>query len=101
MKAAPVIRALSKWPDAMQTLIYTGQHYDPALSDIFFAQLSIPDPDVNLEVGSGSHDWQTAEVMRRFEPRRSYCRVHVSIDQHYVRLSFEQYRKALPTRNRG
>src|SRR6202035_4970999 len=68
MKAAPVIRALSKWPDVRQTLIHTGQHYDPALSDVFFAQLSMPDPDVNLEVGSGSHAWQTSEVMRRFEP---------------------------------
>jgi UDP-N-acetylglucosamine 2-epimerase (non-hydrolysing) len=68
MKAAPVIRALSKWPNVQQTLIHTGQHYDPALSDIFFAQLSMPDPDVNLEVGSGSHAWQTAEVMRRIEP---------------------------------
>ena len=68
MKAAPVIRALSKSPDVRQSLIHTGQHYDPALSGIFFAQLSMPDPDVNLEVGSGSHAWQTAEVMRRFEP---------------------------------
>ena len=68
MKAAPVIRALSKRPDVRQTLIHTGQHYDPALSGIFFAQLNLPDPDVNLDVGSGSHAWQTAEVMRRFEP---------------------------------
>jgi UDP-N-acetylglucosamine 2-epimerase (non-hydrolysing) len=68
MKAAPVIRALSKWPDVRQTLIHTGQHYDPALSGIFFAQLNLPDPDANLDVGSGSHAWQTAEVMRRFEP---------------------------------
>jgi len=68
MKAAPVIRSLSQRPDVLQTLIHTGQHYDSALSAIFFAQLSMPEPDVNLEVGSGSHAWQTAEVMRRFEP---------------------------------
>ncbi len=68
MKAAPVIRALSNRPDVRQTLIHTGQHYDPALSGIFFAQLNLPDPDVNLDVGSGSHAWQTAEVIRRFEP---------------------------------
>jgi len=68
MKAAPVIRALSNRPDVRQTLIHTGQHYDPALSGIFFTQLNLPEPDVNLDVGSGSHAWQTAEVMRRFEP---------------------------------
>jgi len=53
--------------DAAQTLIHTGQHYDPALSGIFLTQLSMP-ADVNLEVGSGSHAWHTAEVMRRIEP---------------------------------
>jgi UDP-N-acetylglucosamine 2-epimerase (non-hydrolysing) len=68
MKAAPVIRALEKWPEARRTLVHTGQHYDKNLSDIFFSQLNIPQPDVNLEVGSGSHAWQTAEVMTRFEP---------------------------------
>jgi UDP-N-acetylglucosamine 2-epimerase (non-hydrolysing) len=68
MKAAPVIRALEKWPDARRTLVHTGQHYDKNLSDVFFSQLDIPEPDVNLEVGSGSHAWQTAEVMTRFEP---------------------------------
>jgi UDP-N-acetylglucosamine 2-epimerase (non-hydrolysing) len=68
MKAAPVIRALEKWPEAKRTLVHTGQHYDKNLSDVFFSQLDIPEPDVNLEVGSGSHAWQTAEVMTRFEP---------------------------------
>jgi UDP-N-acetylglucosamine 2-epimerase (non-hydrolysing) len=51
-----------------QTLVHTGQHYDWNMSDTFFAQLELPQPYVNLEVGSGSHAWQTAEVMRRFEP---------------------------------
>jgi len=68
MKAAPVIRALEKWPEARQTLVHTGQHYDRNLSDVFFSQLNLPEADVNLEVGSGSHAWQTAEVMTRFEP---------------------------------
>jgi len=68
MKAAPVMRALEKWPEARQTLVHTGQHYDKNLSDIFFSQLNLPEPDVNLKVGSGSHAVQTAEVMTRFEP---------------------------------
>jgi UDP-N-acetylglucosamine 2-epimerase (non-hydrolysing) len=68
MKAAPVIRALRKSPDARQTPVHTGQHYDKNLSDIFFSQLNMPEPDVNLEVGFGSHAVQTAEVMKRFEP---------------------------------
>jgi UDP-N-acetylglucosamine 2-epimerase (non-hydrolysing) len=68
MKAAPVVRALGKWADVRQTLVHTGQHYDKNLSDVFFSQLSMPEPDVNLEVGSGTHAWQTAEVMTRFEP---------------------------------
>ncbi len=67
MKAAPVMRAFETWPDARQTLVHTGQHYDWNLSDIFFSQLNMPAPDVNLEVGSGSHAVQTAEVMKRFE----------------------------------
>jgi UDP-N-acetylglucosamine 2-epimerase (non-hydrolysing) len=68
MKAAPVMRALEKWPEAQQTLVHTGQHYDKNLSDVFFSQLNMPEPDVNLKVGSGSHALQTADVMMRFEP---------------------------------
>ena len=68
MKAAPVMSALGKWPQVRQTLVHTGQHYDRNMSDVFFTQLDIPAPDVNLEVGSGSHAQQTAEIMRRFEP---------------------------------
>jgi UDP-N-acetylglucosamine 2-epimerase (non-hydrolysing) len=68
MKAAPVMSALRKRPDVIQTLVHTGQHYDKNMSDVFFEQLAIPTPDVNLEVGSGTHTQQTAEVMRRFEP---------------------------------
>src|SRR5271166_1045871 len=67
VKAAPVLRVLGE-RGVRQTLVHTGQHYDRNMSDVFFAQLEMPEPDVNLEVGSGSHAWQTAEIMRRFEP---------------------------------
>jgi len=67
MKIAPVMAALSEAGIAAQ-LLHTGQHYDAAMSDGFFADLGIPQPDHHLEVGSGSHAVQTAEVMKRFEP---------------------------------
>ena len=60
--------ALHKRSNVIQTLVHTGQHYDRNMSDVFFEQLGIPAPDVNLDVGSGSHAQQTAEVMIRFEP---------------------------------
>jgi UDP-N-acetylglucosamine 2-epimerase (non-hydrolysing) len=66
MKAAPVLRALRD-RGARQTLVHTGQHYDANMSDVFFKQLEMPAPDVNLEVGSGSHARQTADIMTRFE----------------------------------
>ena len=67
MKAAPVMRALSSYPEISQKLLHTGQHYDVNMSDIFFRQLGLPEPDFNLEVGSGSHALQTAQIMMRFE----------------------------------
>lgn len=67
MKAAPVVTALRK-RGARQTLVHTGQHYDTRMSEVFFAELGLPEPDVNLEVGSGSHAVQTAQTMLRFEP---------------------------------
>lgn len=67
MKAAPVILALQKHPSIRQRIIHTGQHYDANMSDIFFRQLGLPRPDINLEAGSGSHAVQTAQIMIRFE----------------------------------
>jgi UDP-N-acetylglucosamine 2-epimerase (non-hydrolysing) len=68
MKVAAVLTALGNRPGFKQTLVHTGQHYDVNMSDVFFKQLGIPAPDVNLSVGAGSHASQTAEIMMRFEP---------------------------------
>ena len=68
MKVAPVLAALRAHSHVSQLLVHTGQHYDANMSDIFFEQLGIPAPDVNLSVGSGTHARQTAEIMLRFEP---------------------------------
>lgn len=68
MKVAPVLNALKGREKVIQTLVHTGQHYDVNMSDVFFQQLGIPAPDVNLAVGSGSHAKQTAEIMLRLEP---------------------------------
>ncbi len=67
MKAAPVLRAIDGRNGTRQSLVHTGQHYDANMSDVFFQQLGLPDPDVNLAVGSGSQARQTAEIMMRFE----------------------------------
>ena len=67
MKVAPVHRALAGRRGVTQVLVHTGQHYDVNMSDVFFQQLSIPAPDVNLGVGSGSHGKQTGEIMIAFE----------------------------------
>jgi UDP-N-acetylglucosamine 2-epimerase (non-hydrolysing) len=67
-KIAPLIREMRRHPEVEALLVHTGQHYDEKLSDIFFRQMGIPPPDVNLEVGSGSHAFQTAEVLKRIEP---------------------------------
>lgn len=69
MKIAPLMAALNDPKSPVPaTLVHTGQHYDDAMKDAFFNQLGIPEPQVDLEVGSGSHAVQTAEIMRRFEP---------------------------------
>lgn len=67
MKVAPVIRALKNKNNIHQVLVHTGQHYDVNMSNIFFQQLSVQAPDINLEVGSGTHAVQTAQIMMRFE----------------------------------
>jgi UDP-N-acetylglucosamine 2-epimerase (non-hydrolysing) len=77
MKAAPIISAIHKhnastWQSDTtvridHVLVHTGQHYDARMSDPFFADLQIPNPDIQLGVGSGSHSLQTAEILRKFE----------------------------------
>ncbi len=67
MKVAPVMMALDARMPCSQQLVHTGQHYDANMSDVFFQQLGLPQPDVSLGVGSGSHAVQTAQIMIRFE----------------------------------
>ncbi len=67
MKAAPVMAALGA-RGVSQMLVHTGQHYDAAMSEVFFHELGLPAPDLNLNVGSATHSVQTAEVMMRLEP---------------------------------
>jgi len=78
MKIAPLMRAFSKNHQFKAMLVHTGQHYDENLSELFFKQLEIPQPDINLEVGSASHAVQTAEIMKKFEP------VVLDFKPHYV-----------------
>lgn len=69
IKIAPIIDAFKKFPDKIEyRLVHTEQHYDKAMSHLFFDDLKIPKPHYTLGVGSGSHAWQTAEIMKRFEP---------------------------------
>src|SRR5947207_2884705 len=76
MKVAPLIKSVRAYgTDGRQNgatleykLVHTGQHYDEKMSGIFFGELGIPAPDINLEVGSGSHAVQTANLLSKFEP---------------------------------
>jgi len=68
VKIAPLIRAMARRPAFVPTLVHTGQHYDQAMSEQFFQDLEIRPADFNLEVGSGSHAVQTAQVMQRLDP---------------------------------
>jgi UDP-N-acetylglucosamine 2-epimerase (non-hydrolysing) len=69
VKTAPVISAMqSRLPDGRHVIVHTGQHYDRAMSEIFFDELGVPAPDHMLEVGSGTHAQQTARTMERLEP---------------------------------
>jgi UDP-N-acetylglucosamine 2-epimerase (non-hydrolysing) len=79
MKMAPLVREMRRHPDVVQTLVHTGQHYDDGMAGRFFRDLALPPADVSLEVGSGSHAYQTAEVMKRLEPVLSEIRPHVVV----------------------
>jgi len=69
MKIAPIMREMTKYAAKFeQMLVHTGQHYDANMSQVFFEELDLPKPDVNLNVGSGTHSWQTAQIMQQFEP---------------------------------
>ncbi len=68
MKIAPLMEAYKAHSQIEPMLIHTGQHYDERMSDLFFRQLGIPEPDLNLNVSGGSHATQTAEIMKAFEP---------------------------------
>ncbi len=68
IKIAPLMDSFRVQPGIDSLLVHTGQHYDEKMSDLFFRQLGIPEPDINLGVGSGSHAVQTAAIMQAFEP---------------------------------
>ena len=67
MKVAPFCRALRAYPDVQHILVHTGQHYDVRMSEQFFKELDIPNPDINLEIGSGTHAEQVGRTMIEFE----------------------------------
>src|SRR4026209_2680918 len=69
MKVAPIVAAMKRRASKFNSLVlHTGQHYDAMMSDAFFVDLELPQPDIHLGVGSGSHAAQTAAIMERFEP---------------------------------
>src|SRR5437764_11649103 len=69
MKVAPIVAAMNRRArEFRHVLVHTGQHYDSAMSEAFFRDLEIPEPDIDLGVGSGSHAVQTAGVIQAFEP---------------------------------
>lgn len=68
VKIAPILRALQKTGRTAVRVIHTGQHYDVAMNEVFFQELVIPDPDINLEIGSGTNTEQTARIMMALEP---------------------------------
>jgi len=69
MKVAPIMAEMARYPDTFeQILVHTGQHYDDNMSKVFFEDLELPQPDIYLGVGSGSHAQQTARIMLAFEP---------------------------------
>jgi UDP-N-acetylglucosamine 2-epimerase (non-hydrolysing) len=77
IKMAPLIKEMQRYSDISPLLVHTGQHYDASMAGQFFDDLQLPSPDMSLEVGSGSHAYQTAEVMRRLEPVLEDVRPHL------------------------
>ncbi len=77
IKIAPIIEELKRFSDVEHCLVHSGQHYDQLLSGNFFVDLHLPEPDVNLQTGSGSHAIQTAEIMRGLEPVLLRYRPHM------------------------
>jgi UDP-N-acetylglucosamine 2-epimerase (non-hydrolysing) len=69
MKLAPVLKAVAQQGTLDFRIVHTGQHYDEVMNGVFFDELKIPEPDVHLEVGSGSHGAQTARILERYEAR--------------------------------
>src|SRR5262249_46528656 len=67
VKLAPVVRGLIARGELDFRIVHTGQHYDPAMNDVFFRELEIPEPERHLNVGSGSHGVQTARILERYE----------------------------------
>jgi UDP-N-acetylglucosamine 2-epimerase (non-hydrolysing) len=101
MKMAPLLRAFRSRADLPPAvLVHTGQHYGPMLNGRLFDDLALPRPDINLEVGSGTHAVQTAEVMRRFEPvvdaHRPSCVVVVGDVNSTLACSLVAVKKAVP-----
>jgi len=69
MKVAPVLDCMAKLPEAFRpVLVHTGQHYDVRMSDVFFQELGLPEPEFHLGIGSGTHAEQTGRAMMAFEP---------------------------------
>jgi UDP-N-acetylglucosamine 2-epimerase (non-hydrolysing) len=67
MKMAPICREMKKFDSINSLLVHTGQHYDEKMSKLFFQDLNLPEPDIYLGVGSGTHTEQTARIMLEFE----------------------------------
>ena len=66
IKSAPIVHAAKDFPEVELLIVHTGQHYDYAMSREFFNELALPDPVMNLAVGSGSHGWQTGQMLVGF-----------------------------------
>lgn len=80
MKISPLVRALSREPEEFEfILVHTGQHYDPLMNDVFFRDLELPEPDIHLGIGSGSHAHQTANIMLGFEKVALELRPHLVV----------------------